>query len=83
MIELFILFWIACGVFNYGHFMYFLQVNYPEIAKETFYSDRKLALCFSFAGPTTFIAVAHDFHSKGTKNGLMYVWKNPHEETLQ
>jgi len=51
MLELFILFWIVCGVLSYGLGFAYLQREYPIVAVKNYHSDMVDESIFALLGP--------------------------------
>jgi len=46
-----VVFWIICGIIDYGIFFAYFQREYPRISKERYNGDRLNAVFAFFMGP--------------------------------
>ena len=53
-----LVFWVVCGILNYGFEVAYFQGEYPKIAQENKVTDRVFAGIGSLAGPCALFANA-------------------------
>ena len=67
--------WMFCSLIACGCWLAHCQREFPTIAKDEFYSDRKMAIAFASLGPITILII---LLKSGFKHGLMFC--NPHKK---
>jgi hypothetical protein len=61
-----IIFWVVCGVLNYGFYVAHFQRKYASIAEETATSDRIYGVIVFFTGPFgLFSIIINGFYKHG------------------
>lgn len=55
MIDPFVIFWLVCGIVNYGIVLDYFQRTWPKLAYRDRISDRILSVLTSLAGPVALV----------------------------